>query len=86
MTGGTHGTLRNPDGRIASPQEIRSLLATHGIDPAEPLVVYCQGGGRSAFATLALVHAGFGSVRNYFGSFGEWSRDEACPVEVEPAP
>ena len=61
--------------------EIRDLLAEHGITPDTPLVVYCQGGGRSAFLALAPVHAGFRDVRNYFGSFGEWSRDLACPVE-----
>ena len=81
-----HGLLRTEDGRVASPEAIRGLLATHGIDPDEPLVVYCQGGGRSAFATFALVHAGFDAVRNYFGSFGEWSQDEDCPVATEPTP
>jgi thiosulfate/3-mercaptopyruvate sulfurtransferase len=77
-----HGAMRTEMGLVRSPLEIRDLLAEDGITPDTPLVVYCQGGGRSAFLALALVHAGFHDVRNYFGSFGEWSRDLACPVET----
>lgn len=80
------GTVRTETGLVKPPQEIRDLLAELGIAADTPLVVYCQGGGRSAFLALALAHAGFRDVRNYFGSFGEWSRDPACPVALEQVP
>ncbi len=81
-----HGALRTETGLVKPQLEIRDLLAAHGIAADTPLVVYCQGGGRSAFLALALAHAGFRDVRNYFGSFGEWSRDSACPVASQPTP
>ena len=80
-----HGLLREDSGRIKPPAEILRILAEAGIKSEDPLLVYCQGGGRSSFFALALLHAGFHDVRNYIGSFGQWSRDGRCPVQTEPA-
>jgi thiosulfate/3-mercaptopyruvate sulfurtransferase len=53
---------------------IRALLHERGVEPdASPLVVYCHSGQRSAFAAHALRSAGL-DVRNYEGSWHEWSR------------
>jgi thiosulfate/3-mercaptopyruvate sulfurtransferase len=48
-------------------------------DPGE-IVAYCHSGSRSALATLALRSAGF-RVRNYAGSWHEWSRHDELPFE-----
>jgi thiosulfate/3-mercaptopyruvate sulfurtransferase len=48
-------------------------------DPQE-IVAYCHSGSRSALATLALRSAGF-RVRNYPGSWHEWSRHPELPAE-----
>jgi thiosulfate/3-mercaptopyruvate sulfurtransferase len=48
-------------------------------DPGE-IVAYCHSGSRSALATLALRSAGF-RVRNYAGSWHEWSRHDELPLE-----
>jgi len=34
---------------------------------------------------MALVHAGYGDVSNYYASFGEWSADPTLPI-VGPSP
>ena len=45
-----------------------------------PLVVYCQGGSRSAIATSLLQSHGIPDVVNLAGGFSEWQRAE-LPVE-----
>jgi thiosulfate/3-mercaptopyruvate sulfurtransferase len=43
-------------------------------------VTHCEGGGRAALGAAAAVRAGFADVRVYYLSFGDWVRDESCPV------
>lgn len=82
-----HTSLLDEKGAFLPPDQIRAKLEAAGVGPADRVVAYCQGGGRSSALTAALASAGFTSVTNYLGSFGEWSRDPACPVEAErPAP
>ena len=38
---------------------------------------------RSAWVYFVFKLAGYRNVRNYPGSFWEWSRDFACPVEKD---
>ncbi len=47
---------------------------------ADEIVTYCHSGSRSALATLALRSAGY-RVRNYAGSWHEWSRHPELPLE-----
>jgi thiosulfate/3-mercaptopyruvate sulfurtransferase len=54
---------------------VRTLVG----DPEE-IVTYCHSGSRSALATLALRGAGY-RVRNYAGSWHEWSRHDELPME-----
>lgn len=51
--------------------------------PHEDTVCYCTGGVRSAWLWFVLKVVGFERVRNYAGSWWEWSRDFACPVEKD---
>jgi thiosulfate/3-mercaptopyruvate sulfurtransferase len=50
------------------------------VGDAEEIVAYCHSGSRSALATLALRAAGY-DVRNYAGSWHEWSRHDELPIE-----
>jgi thiosulfate/3-mercaptopyruvate sulfurtransferase len=50
------------------------------VGDADEIVAYCHSGSRSALATLALRAAGY-NVRNYAGSWHEWSRHDELPIE-----
>ena len=69
-------------GRFKAGPEIVRLLEGRGVDPSSVLVPYCHRGARSANTYYALRHAGIDSVRNYIGSFHEWSARGEFPIEV----
>jgi thiosulfate/3-mercaptopyruvate sulfurtransferase len=62
-------------GRPRPAAEIQALVGR-----ADEIVAYCHSGSRSALATLALRAAGY-SVRNYAGSWHEWSRHPELPAD-----
>ncbi len=76
-----HLELFGPDGLLLPPAALRERFARAGLAPGDRVTTYCQSGVRASLMALALVRAGFADVSNYFGSFGEWSRDASCPVE-----
>jgi hydroxyacylglutathione hydrolase len=45
------------------------------ISSDKPIVVHCQGGGRSAIAASILKANGFSDVANLTGGFGEWEKE-----------
>ena len=64
-----------------SPDEVRAECASAGISPDDTVYLYCFKGARASNTFLALKQAGFDDVRMYFGSWNEWSRDDALPIE-----
>jgi thiosulfate/3-mercaptopyruvate sulfurtransferase len=62
-------------GRPLPAEEVRARVGD-----ADEVVAYCHSGSRSALATLALRAAGY-NVRNYAGSWHEWSRHDELPIE-----
>jgi len=68
-------------GRFKSPDAVRGLLSESGIDPESEIVPYCHRGARSANTYYALKHAGLPQVRNYIGSWHEWSARSELPIE-----
>ena len=62
---------------------IQSSLEDKGLQPNQNVICYCTGGVRSAWLYFILKLAGYQNVRNYPGSWWEWSRDFACPVEKD---
>ncbi len=76
-----HKQLLDEHGKLRSPEELREMLASAGARPAEPVVLYCQSGGRAALGALAAAHAGYTDVSLYYMSMGEWLEDATCPVE-----
>ena len=63
--------------------QIRELCAQHGLYPQDDIIIYCFKGARAANTYVALKKAGFKKVRNYFGSWNEWSRDSTLPINEE---
>ena len=67
--------------RFKSESEILAECATVGIKADTPVYLYCFKGARASNTFLALKNAGVKDVRMYFGSWNEWSRDPALPIE-----
>jgi thiosulfate/3-mercaptopyruvate sulfurtransferase len=53
--------------------ELYSELAALGITPDKEIVTYCRSGARASHTYLLLRHLGYPRVRNYDGSWLEWS-------------
>ena len=66
-----------------SPLEVQAEAATAGIGKDDTVYLYCFKGARASNSFLALKQAGFTDVRMYFGSWNEWSRDDALPIETD---
>ncbi|RZJ20368.1 MAG: sulfurtransferase, partial [Haliea sp.] len=66
-----------------SPLEVQAECATAGIGTDDTVYLYCFKGARASNTFLALKQAGFSDVRMYFGSWNEWSRDDALPIETD---
>jgi len=73
----------NSDATLKDRDKIAALLEGKGLDPGREVVCYCTGGVRSAWLYFVLRVLGYQRVRNYPGSWWEWNRDFACPVEKD---
>ncbi len=65
-----------------SKEELQAECATVGINPDTTVYLYCFKGARASNTYVALKEAGVSDVRLYFGSWNEWSRDPALPIEA----
>lgn len=61
--------------------EVLAECQTVGILPHSKVYIYCFKGARASNTFLALKEAGIKDVKIYFGSWNEWSRDPALPIE-----
>ncbi len=73
----------NKDATVKELSVIREMLAAKGIDNGQDVICYCTGGVRSAWLYFILKLVGYSKLRNYPGSWWEWSRDFACPAEKD---
>jgi thiosulfate/3-mercaptopyruvate sulfurtransferase len=73
----------NPDATVKDLDKIKTVLDLKGLDRTRETVCYCTGGVRSAWLYFVLRLAGYDKVKNYPGSWWEWSRDFGCPVEQD---
>jgi thiosulfate/3-mercaptopyruvate sulfurtransferase len=62
-------------------KEILAECRTVGIFEDTPVILYCFKGSRTSNTFVALREAGIMDVRNYFGSWNEWSQDSSLPIE-----
>ncbi|MEO0803532.1 MAG: sulfurtransferase [Cyanobacteria bacterium J06642_2] len=77
-----HLLMLNEDGTFKPFDELRELFVTRGIVPEREIFPYCAIGGRSGFAWFVLKYLlGYPRVRNYDGSWNEWSRMPNAPIE-----
>jgi len=68
------------DGNLKTRETLYSLLKSKGIQSNREIVVYCTGGVRSAMAYFVFRHLGY-KVRNYDGSWWDWSHNLKLPIE-----
>jgi thiosulfate/3-mercaptopyruvate sulfurtransferase len=74
----------NNDGSWKNKEVLIKAYADLGVVPAKVIFVSCGQGQMSAHAYLTLKYVlGFTRVRNYDGSFNEWSNLDALPVEIK---
>lgn len=67
-------------GMLKPKDKLASLLKSKGIRPDQEIVVYCTGGVRSAMAYFVFRYLGY-TVRNYDGSWWDWSHNPKLPIE-----
>ena len=69
-----------------SPENVRALCAEYGLYPDDDIIIYCFKGARVSNTFVAMQLAGFKHLRNYLGSWNEWSRDDTLPINAEVLP
>ena len=74
-------TLVSPSGMVRPAHELAGLLTAVGAHPDTPIIVYCTGGVRSAFAWAVLRSLGYRDIRNFDGSFWLWAGHKELPVD-----
>lgn len=72
----------NEDGTFKPIEELQALYSSKGITPDKEAIAYCAIGGRSGHTWFVLKYLlGYPNVRNYDGSWNEWSRLSHMPIE-----
>jgi thiosulfate/3-mercaptopyruvate sulfurtransferase len=69
------------DGTLKSATDLSHLLQNAGVQLDQEVIVYCTGGVRSAMAYFVFRYMRF-KVRNYDGSWWDWSQDSNLPIET----
>lgn len=77
-----NGFLRQ-DATVKTQSALREMFHAFGMNEQQEIITYCLGGLRSAWVYFLLKLAGYERVRNYPGSWWEWSRDFAAPAEKD---
>lgn len=67
--------------RFENNSEIGKVLEQKGLKKDAEVVTYCHRGARAAAALYALRALGFKDVKNYVGSWHEWSARKELPAE-----
>ena len=72
----------NEDGTFKSRAELEAIyLDEKGLRPDDDVIAYCRIGERSSHTWFVLTYLlGFGSVRNYDGSWTEWGNAVRVPI------
>ncbi|MEH1845638.1 MAG: sulfurtransferase [Nostoc sp.] len=77
-----HILTLNEDGTFKSFNELKNLYNSKGITVDKEVFPYCAIGGRSGYTWFVLKYLlGYPNVRNYDGSWNEWSRLPDVAIE-----
>ncbi|MEM8808079.1 MAG: sulfurtransferase [Cyanobacteria bacterium P01_G01_bin.38] len=77
-----HILTLNEDGTFKSFDELQTIYHSQGITPDKEIFPYCAIGARAGYIWFVLKYLlGYPNVRNYDGSWNEWSRLTNAPVE-----
>ncbi len=77
-----HLLTLNMDGTFKSFDELQRLYRNKGVTPDKDVFPYCAIGARSAYTWFVLRYLlGYPRVRNYDGSWNQWSRLPNAPIE-----
>lgn len=73
----------NDDGTFKAAGELRAIYEDEvGLDAGEDVITYCRIGERSSHTWFVLTHLlGYGTVRNYDGSWTEYGNTVGVPIE-----
>jgi len=69
-------------GALRSAEEVKTLYESKGVTPDKNIIVFCQGGYRSANTFIVLSSLGCTRVRNYVGSWAEWGNRNDSRIEL----
>ena len=77
--------INQADGnRIKPLQDLETIYNTLNIKKDDPIILYCHSGVRSAHTTFVLTQLlGYKNVKNYDGSWTEWSYFNNLPIEKD---
>ncbi|GAA3655833.1 sulfurtransferase [Flavivirga jejuensis] len=79
-----HAIDYNGNKKFKPYKELLELYKQHGITKEKAIYVYCHSGVRSAHTTFVLTELlGFKNVKNYDGSWVEWSYYKDLPIEED---
>ncbi len=77
--------LLNGDGTMKSPEELRAIFDSAGVDLKKPVITTCGSGITAAVLSLALERMGKRDHSLYDGSWTEWGAFPTLPVETGDA-
>ncbi|ELS02834.1 rhodanese-related sulfurtransferase [Xenococcus sp. PCC 7305] len=73
----------NDDGTFKSYTELQELFAQKNVTAEKLIIPYCALGARSGHTWFILKYLlGYPNVKNYDGSWNEWSRISSLPIEI----
>lgn len=73
------------EGKVRPDEELRKLFVDAGFDLDKDTIGHCQSGGRSSAAALIFEVLTGKPMKNYYGSWGEYSQDLDLPIVTGPS-
>jgi thiosulfate/3-mercaptopyruvate sulfurtransferase len=70
------------DGRLLGSDALRARFESAGVRDGADVISYCGSGVTACHNLLAIEHAGLGRGRLFPGSWSQWSREPARPIEA----